>query len=126
MNQATVLYDETCYLCQQSKKIIQLIDWLRVFEWQSLQTYSGNHILTDEQLSEMEGEIHLITKKDSVLVGYFAVRYILLRCPITVIIGLLMYIPKSPKVGVPAYRWVAKNRYQLFKKKCKGVCKIPK
>lgn len=127
MTKPIVLYDETCYLCRQSKKIVKKIDWLHIFNWESLQTYEKNYPLTKEKKQAIKEELHVITPKRQQKVGYQSIRYILLRCPPTFLLGLLLYIPKSHVIGDPIYRWVAKNRYRLFKDKCEnGACNIHK
>lgn len=120
-----VLYDQDCYLCKQSKKIMNVIDWFRVFKWESLQQYQDRKALTKHDREALAGEIHLKKSDGTTLQGFYAVRYILLRCPITCWIGLLSYLPKADLIGKPIYRWIAKNRYRLFKNKCKdGTCRI--
>ena len=120
-----ILYDKYCYLCNQSKKIIKAIDWFRVFDWQSLQSYEKTTILSDQKKRALEGEIHLIKSSGESLTGFYAIRHILLRCVLTFWLGALLYLPKADQIGNPIYRWVAKNRYRMFKNKCEnGTCRI--
>ncbi|WP_157967323.1 MULTISPECIES: thiol-disulfide oxidoreductase DCC family protein [Paraliobacillus] len=120
-----ILYDQFCYLCQQSKKIITALDWFNVFEWKSLQSYQATNKLSEEEKQELVGEIHLRKKNGETLTGFYAVRFVLLRCVLTFWLGVLAYLPKADLIGNPLYRWVAKNRYHLFKNKCEnGTCRI--
>ncbi|MDL4842572.1 thiol-disulfide oxidoreductase DCC family protein [Aquibacillus rhizosphaerae] len=126
LDKPIILFDEQCYLCRQSKRIISKIDWFNQFKWLSLQQYERNQQLTSVQKDAIKSEMHLIKKNGEVLVGFFAIRYILLHCPLTALAGLVSYVPKSDVIGNPMYRLVARNRYQLFKNKCdNGVCRIP-
>ncbi|WP_117169038.1 thiol-disulfide oxidoreductase DCC family protein [Paraliobacillus sediminis] len=125
MSKNIILYDQFCYLCKQSKKIINTLDWFNVFEWQSLQSYQEKNDLSVEEKQELAGEIHLRKKTGETLTGFYAVRFVLLRCVLTFWLGALAYIPKADLIGNPIYRWVAKNRYRLFKNKCEdGTCRI--
>lgn len=120
-----ILYDQFCYLCKQSKKMVKAIDWFRVFEWQSLQSYQKVNSISDEKKKALKGEIHLIKKNGESLTGFYAIRYVMLHCVLTFWLGALAYLPKADLIGNPIYRWVAKNRYRLFKNKCEnGACRI--
>ncbi|SDK09056.1 thiol-disulfide oxidoreductase DCC family protein [Sediminibacillus albus] len=125
-SKSIVLYDKDCYLCQQTKKIIHILDWFKVFDWVSLQKYEQTNLLSNQEKEAIRGEIHIIMPNGNRITGYQAVRFMLIRCLLTMPLGILMYIPKSEIIGEPLYKWIAKNRYQLFKNKCtNGVCKIP-
>ncbi|WP_222599153.1 thiol-disulfide oxidoreductase DCC family protein, partial [Aquibacillus kalidii] len=127
MGKPVILYDQYCYLCQQTKRIITALDWLNRLKWESLQKYSKDHTVTEQEKKMMEGEIHIKRENKEDLKGFYAVRFILLRCPLTTIIGALSYVPKAEIIGVPIYRWIARNRYRLFKDKCEnGSCQIPR
>ncbi|WP_182201744.1 thiol-disulfide oxidoreductase DCC family protein [Paraliobacillus salinarum] len=120
-----ILYDENCYLCKQSKKIIKSIDWFRVFQWESLQYYQQRVTLSEEDKKALEGEIHLQRPDGELLKGFYAIRYILLRCVLTSWLGLLAYLPYADRIGNPIYRFIARNRYRIFKNKCaNGTCRI--
>ncbi|MFB1051416.1 thiol-disulfide oxidoreductase DCC family protein [Paraliobacillus sp. JSM ZJ581] len=120
-----ILYDQNCYLCKQSKKIIKWIDWFRVFKWESLQDYQKRVNLAEKDKKALEGEIHVKRPDGKLLKGFYAVRYILLRCVLTSWLGLLAYLPYTDRIGNPLYRFIARNRYRFFKNKCKkGTCRI--
>ncbi|WP_053218826.1 thiol-disulfide oxidoreductase DCC family protein [Virgibacillus senegalensis] len=121
-----VLYDGDCYLCRQTKQVIGLLDWFGAFRWLSLQEYERRQTVTSKQRQAIRGEIHIVQPDGKINKGYQAVRFMLIRCLVTAPLGVLMYLPKSEVLGDPLYRWVAKNRYRIFKNKCtNGVCKLP-
>ncbi|UFT98169.1 DUF393 domain-containing protein [Radiobacillus kanasensis] len=126
MGKTAVLYDRDCYLCNQTKRIVNKLDWFRRFQWISFQAYQQEHTLSEEEKRKLAGELHILTDKGETYSGYFAIRYMLLQCPLTFLLGACMSIPGAKYVGIPVYRWIARNRYRLFKSKCEnGVCKIP-
>lgn len=125
MGKTIVLYDRHCFLCQQSKKWIEKLDWLNRLSWISLQQYAEDHSVSKDKLKSMQAEIHAITPNDHEHVGYDAMKVIFIRCPLTFVMGLFMYIPKTKIIGKPLYRLIAQNRYRLFKSKCEnGSCGI--
>ncbi|MBP2243339.1 putative DCC family thiol-disulfide oxidoreductase YuxK [Cytobacillus eiseniae] len=105
--------------------MFQKLDWLEKVEWISLQEYEKGehtHIFDKESLRK---ELHLITPTGKVLKGYYAIRYLFLLFPASCLIGLIGYIPLSPIIGKPIYKWVAKNRHRWTKGKCKdGSCSL--
>ncbi|MFC7063913.1 thiol-disulfide oxidoreductase DCC family protein [Halobacillus seohaensis] len=122
MSKIEVLYDEHCYLCQQSKNIFKFLDWFQMIKWQSLQRFDQEISIDKEELHK---EIHVINSKQVVRRGYEAMTYLFLRTPITFFLGLIMSIPGTNKVGDPIYRWIANHRYRLFEKRCRnGSCSI--
>ncbi|WP_159462162.1 thiol-disulfide oxidoreductase DCC family protein [Halobacillus sp. Marseille-P3879] len=127
MSKSIILYDAGCYLCRQSKKWIQILDFFKFFQWETIQNAGSTEWEKDVNLNEenLSKEIHLITPDGKILRGFYSLRYVLIRTPLTFIAGLFMYIPGSGLVGVPVYKWIARNRYRIFKNRCKnGSCSI--
>lgn len=119
------LYDETCSLCQLSKKKIMELDVLQRIEWVSLQTYEKTPNIISFNRKELRKEIHLITSKGKVLKGFYAMRNIMLQCPLLFIFGIICYVPFADVIGNPIYRWVAKNRHIFLRQSCKdGNCSL--
>ncbi len=118
------LYDNTCSLCKESKRIFQKIDWLKQIEWIALQDYGENNKIKIDNKS-LRRELHIIIPSGKILKGYYAVRYLFVHFPITALIGVLLYIPFTPLIGEPVYRIIAKNRHRFLKSKCdNGSCSL--
>ncbi|WP_386062391.1 thiol-disulfide oxidoreductase DCC family protein [Thalassobacillus hwangdonensis] len=125
MQKSHVLYDGHCYLCQQSKRIFQKLDWIGKFDWVSLQHYERQFPISEEKSAAIKRELHVILPSGKELSGYGAVAYMLTRCPLTFPLGLIASIPGAGLIGKPLYRFIAKNRYRMFKDKCEnGACNI--
>ncbi|WML47245.1 DUF393 domain-containing protein [Neobacillus sp. PS3-34] len=119
------LYDENCSLCQETKRWFQKLDWLQRVKWTSLQEYEKGNYHQSFNKVELRKELHLILPSGRLLKGFFAVRKLLIHFPVTFIIGLILYIPLMPVIGVPIYKWIAKNRYRFFRKNCdNGSCSL--
>ena len=112
------LYDETCILCQLSKKRVMKLDWFKRVTWVSLQEYEKQQFHIHFNKKEIRAELHLITVKDDVLKGFYAIRKIMLQCPLLVLPGIICYLPFVDLIGNRVYRWVARNRHVFFKKSC--------
>ncbi|MGD6944173.1 thiol-disulfide oxidoreductase DCC family protein [Cytobacillus gottheilii] len=121
----TVLYDGTCSLCKESRRLFEKLDWLDKINWFSLQEYEKTNGETGYNQKELRKEIHLFTGSGKVLKGFYAVRLIMLQCPPAFVPGLLMYFPLVPLIGKPIYKMVAKNRHKFFRRKCDdGSCAL--
>lgn len=119
------LYDESCSLCQVSKKRVMALDWLKRVNWVSLQEYekkANNHYLNKK---ELRTQLHLITANGEILKGFYAIRKIMLQCPLLMIPGVICYMPFVDLFGNRVYRWVAKNRQIFLGKSCDdGNCSL--
>lgn len=108
-----VIFDDDCGFCTRSVKLFRALDWLGRFEWvprNDPRTAGRFPQVTGERTT---GEMVSVRSDGRVNGGYFAVRDILVRLPLTFAPALLLYVPGVPLVGVPAYRWVARNRHRF-------------
>ena len=67
------------------------------------------------QLSGEETQRRMVSirKDGKAYGGFFAVRDILIRLPLTFVPALLLYLPGMSRLGVPVYAWIARNRHRL-------------
>lgn len=112
------LYDELCSLCQKSKKTFSKIDYFNRIEWTSLQQFDVKNANFYSNRKELREQLHVITSRGKILKGFYAIRRIMIQCPVTALIGAVCYVPFVDWIGVKIYRWVARNRYRFFRKKC--------
>ena len=104
-------------MCNAVVRLLRRLDWRNRVSWlsaQSLDTPPPG--LTWEDLDR---SAYLETPVGYLHEGFFAIRELLLRLPVTAPVGALMLLPGARLVGVPAYRWVARNRYRI------SGCKAP-
>jgi predicted DCC family thiol-disulfide oxidoreductase YuxK len=119
------LYDGTCSLCKETKRIFKKLDWLDKVEWISLQEYEKMPGSLSFSRQDLRKELHLITPSGNVKKGYSAVRRLLLLFPASFLISTFLYLPFTELLGDPAYKWIAKNRQKFLKKKCgDGSCSL--
>ncbi|CAM3538974.1 thiol-disulfide oxidoreductase DCC family protein [Cytobacillus oceanisediminis] len=119
------LYDGTCSLCKETKRLSEKLDWLKQVEWISLQEYERNLNSISFSKQDLRKELHIITPAGDIKKGYYAVRRLLRHFPATFLFSVLLYIPFTPIIGNPIYQWIAKNRHKFLKKKCDdGSCSL--
>lgn len=115
---AIALYDETCSLCKESKRILEKFDSFKKVQWVSLQEYEKVEQAISFNKVDLRKELHIITNDGKVLKGFYAVRYLLIFFPATFIVGAILFVPFSSVIGNPIYKWIAKHRHRFLKKKC--------
>ena len=112
------LFDAQCSLCQNTKRLFQKLDIGKKVTWMSLQEYERKGFSPQFKAVDLRREIHMINPDGKVLVGYWAVRRLLLLSPITCLFGLVLHLPFVHLIGNRVYRLIAKNRYKLNKRNC--------
>jgi predicted DCC family thiol-disulfide oxidoreductase YuxK len=126
----TVIYDGYCVLCQQSRKIVQTLDWLKRVEFLDLHNWdevSNRYPALDYETAM--GQMQVVEPNGTMHSGFDGVRRLLRELPLTFPIWLLLQIPGMKWVGDRVYRFIARNRYRINKAfgapVCEnGVCKL--
>jgi len=130
----TAIYDGYCVICNQTRRMVQALDWLNRVEFLDLhdsEQVQARYPLLD--YDTLMGQIHVV-EGDGVTLhkGYFGTRRMLRELPLGFPLWLLTFIPGVNFIGKRVYRWVAYNRYKINKAfgvelpDCvDGVCKIP-
>jgi predicted DCC family thiol-disulfide oxidoreductase YuxK len=131
MQQATMLYDGQCMLCQGSKRFIEYLDWRDRVEMLDAQDRS----LVRERYPGLSyealmGAVHVVTADGEVKSGFFAVRYLARFLPMLWPVLPFLYLPGMNWLGPKVYNWVARRRYKINRLAgrpvCEdGLCKIP-
>nr|WP_034645502.1 DUF393 domain-containing protein [Bacillus methanolicus] len=119
------LYDKTCLLCQETKRLFNKLDWLGKVEWIPLQEYEKKQSRFAFRKEDLRKEIHIITPSNKIYKGFYAVRRLLVNFPATFLFGILIHVPFADRIGNPIYKWLAKNRHKFLRKNCdRGSCSI--
>lgn len=130
----TTVYDGNCVLCNTTKHLITLLDWLRRVEWVDLH----DRDMVDARYPWLDydramGEIHVIDGENDVYAGYYGVRRLLRDVPLGLPVWALLHLPGMERIGKRAYGYIARHRYQINRffgveldEGCEdGVCKLP-
>jgi predicted DCC family thiol-disulfide oxidoreductase YuxK len=126
----TAIYDGYCVLCQQSKRVVEALDWLKrvefldIHDWERVQArYS------DLDYEAAMGQMHVVGEDGKLLAGFEGVRRLLHELPIGYPFWLILHVPGMGWLGSNVYRFIARNRYRINRlvgaKVCEdGVCKV--
>ena len=110
-------YDADCGMCSAVVRWLKRFDWRKKISWMAIQSLErAPHGLS---FANLEKAAYLVCAPGHNYEGFFAFRKLLLKLPLLSPLGALMWLPGIKFVGVPAYRWVARNRYKI------SGCKLP-
>ena len=116
-DRSTFIYDADCGMCAAAVRLLRRLDWRGRVYWASSQSLDTPP--SGLSWGELERSAYLETRAGDLHEGFFAIRELLVRLPVTAPIGALMMMPGVRLAGEPAYRWVARNRYRI------SGCKTP-
>lgn len=118
----TVIFDGDCGFCQKQVRRGRALDWLKKIDWRM--RLEPGILEKFPQLSREETQKQMVSVRPDgkTYGGFYAVRDIMLRLPLTFLPALLMYVPGVSWVGVSVYRWIAENRHRFGGKP--GSCEI--
>lgn len=120
-----LLYDGDCPLCTFQSRLLSWLDWFGRVEMVPLKDERSAEIAPDITREDLLEAIHCITPEGTIHRGARAFRFLGLRIPLLVPMGLFLWIPGVIKVAEIIYAFVSKHR--LFLSRifgCKGACTI--
>ncbi len=126
----TAIYDGYCVLCNQTKRIVTLLDWykrvefLNIHDWEQVQR---RYPALDFEAAM--GQMHLVTEEGQLIGGFPAVRRMLKDLPLGYPFWLILHLPGMLWLGDRVYRFIARNRYRINRflgmPMCEnGTCKV--
>ena len=121
----TVLYDSDCPLCTFQMRVLTWLDWLNKAELVAINDPRSAQIAPSVGREDLQEAIHCITPEGAMHRGARAIRFLSMRLPLAVPLGLFLWIPGVIWVAEKVYMWISRNR--LFFSKifgCKGACAI--
>jgi len=120
-----LLYDGDCPLCTFQMRTISWLDWLGVVSLVPIQDPRAAEIAPDITREDLLEAIHCITPEGKIYRGARAFRFLGLRIPLLIPLGLFLWIPGVIFIAEMVYAFISRNR--LFFSKifgCKGACAI--
>ena len=115
MQYSYVLYDGLCLSCGRARKIISVLDWFSAIK--TVNVYDEDALAQIPKLipdiTALLLEIHLLDKNGITYTGFYAVRKIGLKLPLTAPFALLLYLPGINLLGEKVYAYIAKNRRRI-------------
>ena len=120
-----LLFDSDCPLCTFQSRSLAWMDWLNKIEMVPLKDPRTAEIAPGITREDLLEAIHCITPEGAIHRGARAIRFLGLRIPLLVPVGLFLWIPGVIWIAERVYAFVSKHR--LFFSKifgCKGACAI--
>ncbi|MCX6967863.1 MAG: DUF393 domain-containing protein [Verrucomicrobia bacterium] len=113
MKRHLVLFDDECPLCTFQMRLLTWLDWCNALSAVPIsdpRAQAAAPQLTREQLLEA---IHCVTAEGRIHRGARCIRFLGMRLPLLVPVGLVLWIPGAIQVAEMIYRWVSRNRHLL-------------
>jgi predicted DCC family thiol-disulfide oxidoreductase YuxK len=120
-----VLYDDECPLCVFQMKLLTWLDWMHIAQVVPLSSPEAEKAATGLTREQLRAAMHVVTTKGKVHRGARAIRFLSLRMPLLIPVGLLLWVPGVIWIAERVYEWVAQNRLVLSKLfGCKDACAV--
>lgn len=110
-----VIFDGDCGFCQASVRLIKGLDWFQLFGFTPFQEVNRVPRLSGLVLSELSQSLHCVSINSQVTRAAEAVRFIAVRCPLTSLPALLLWLPGAMWLAEKLYGWVARHRLEISK-----------
>lgn len=128
----TAIFDGYCVICQQTRRTVRALDWLKRVEFLDLHDSTALAARYPElDFEQLMGQIHVVDG-GRVYAGFQGTRRMLRELPLGFPFWLLLHLPGMNWLGERVYRFIARNRYRINRAfgvelpDCvDGVCKIP-
>ena len=120
-----LLYDSDCPLCTFQSRLLSWMDWFDVVEMVPLKDPRAAAVAPDITREDLLEAIPCITPAGKIHRGARAFRFLGLRIPVLLPVGLFLWIPGVIRIAEMIYAYVSKHR--LFLSRifgCKGACAI--
>jgi len=121
----TVLYDSECPLCTFQMKSLTWLDWLNKVDFLAIQDEAASAKAPELTREDLLEAIHCITPEEDIHRGARAIRFLGLRMPLLIPVGLFLWIPGVIWIAEKVYMAISRNRHVLSKLfGCKEACAI--
>ena len=108
-----IIFDGDCGFCQRSIRLGKRLDWFGRIEWLARLAPGVKNRFPQLKSEETQNRMISIRPDGKTYGGFFAVRDIAYHLPLTFLLAVLLYLPGVSLLGVPAYRWISKNRHRF-------------
>ena len=125
MNQHLVLNDQDCPLCTFQMRVMTWLDWRNCLALVPLSSPRAQTAAQSLGAEELRAAIHCITREGRIHRGARCIRFVGMRLPALVPVGLFLWIPGVIQIAEIIYRWVSRNRHVLSRVfGCKDACAL--
>ena len=111
MRPAIFYYDGDCGFCAAAVGVLRRLDWFRRVRWADFRVAAA--LPARAPAARLADEACLDDGGARPQWGFYAFRGLTLRLPALWPLAPLFWLPGFGRIGQPAYRWVARNRYRI-------------
>src|SRR5690606_27529384 len=108
-----LLFDSDCPMCIFQSRFLGWLDWFSVVEMLPLKEARAADLAPGITREDLLEAIHCITPDDRIYRGARAIRFLGLRLPVLIPLGLFLWIPGVIRVAELVYAWISRNRHLL-------------
>jgi predicted DCC family thiol-disulfide oxidoreductase YuxK len=120
-----VLYDDECPLCVFQMKLLTWLDWLHVATVVPLSSERAREVAPQLDRETLRAAMHVVAADGRIYRGARCIRFLALRMPLLVPLGLLLWVPGMIWIAEIIYAHVANNRMFLSRVfGCKDACSV--
>jgi predicted DCC family thiol-disulfide oxidoreductase YuxK len=104
-------YDGDCGFCSRVVQVLGWLDLAKKVRWVPFQSLEEPP--PGKAWDDLESAAYLDCGQDNLEEGFYAFRKLTIKILPLVPLFPILWFPGMHFLGVPAYRWVAKNRYRI-------------
>lgn len=110
-------------MCRFQMRLLTWLDWFGVLALVPISDPRARETgIPSEALDE---QMHCVTTNGRIYRGARCIRFVSLRLPLLIPLGLFLWIPGVIWIAEKIYGWVSRNRYWISRIfGCKGACAV--
>jgi predicted DCC family thiol-disulfide oxidoreductase YuxK len=120
-----ILYDDGCPLCTFQMRLLTWLDWFDSLTMLPVSSPRVAAVATAPGREQLLEAIHCVTPDGRIFRGARCIRYLSMRLPLLIPLGLFLWIPGVIWIAERVYMWVSRNRHVLSRIfGCKEACAL--
>jgi predicted DCC family thiol-disulfide oxidoreductase YuxK len=117
-----VLFDGECPFCRAQVRLLERLDWLHLFRCLPRSDPRVGELAPSLALDQLPEAICCVPEGGGIYCGARCIRYLALRVPVLLPLGMVLWIPGIIRVADRVYGWIARNRHRLSRIGCRSGC----
>jgi predicted DCC family thiol-disulfide oxidoreductase YuxK len=104
-------YDGDCGFCSRVVQVLGWLDFGKGVRWVPFQSLEEPP--PGKTWDDLDSAAYLDCGEGDLEEGFYAFRRLTIKIPVLIPLAPVFWFPGMRFLGVPAYRWVARNRYRI-------------
>jgi len=120
-----VLYDSECSFCTFQMKVLRWLDWKNLFDLVPAADSRVSSLAPQLTAHDLNEAIHCVSAENQIHRGARAIRFISMRLPVLIPLGLVLWFPGIIFIAERIYAFISRNRQFISRAfGCKGACAL--